>query len=195
MKEYEVRNRESNRKGFLTCHRGEFHPYRVKEPGCCGSEYYVSLKEVEADWRVPDKAKYNIKKEKFLHGVILVLIWSACIVPVITAIMFGLCVGWDYNTGQDTGYISAVDKMTFTEDYTIYLRRRPLSAQGFTSAERDEVEYCTTSDYPEVVQKAYEAITSGKRVVLVYDKPKEFGWKKFGGCNSAPITDVIPVEE
>lgn len=110
--------------------------------------------------------------------------------------IFVLCTcAWDYKTGQDTGYISAVDKMWNSDDRTIYLRRRPLDAQGFTTAEKDETEYCTTADRQEVIDKAYEAMESGKRVVLVYDQVRPFGWRAIGACNSAPITDIKVVED
>lgn len=106
-----------------------------------------------------------------------------------------LCCTWDYHTGQDTGYISAVDKMTFSDDRTIYIRRRPLDAQGYTIAEKDETTYCTTADRQEVIDRAYEAMASGKRVIIVYDIPRPFGWRAIGHCNSAPITEIKYVEE
>lgn len=103
---------------------------------------------------------------------------------------------FDYKTGRDTGYISAVDKKTLTNDVVIYLRRHPLDAQmTYGSAEKDEIEYCTTAGYAEVIEKAYEAMSNNKRVILVYDKPREFGWRKIDGCNEAPITDIRYAEE
>lgn len=103
---------------------------------------------------------------------------------------------FDYKTGRDTGYISAVDKRTLTNDVVIYLRRHPLDAQmTYGSAEKDEIKYCTTAEYAEVIEKAYEAMNNNKRVILIYDKPREFGWRKIGGCNEAPITDIRYAEE
>lgn len=110
--------------------------------------------------------------------------------------IFILCTcGWDYKTGQDTGYISAVDKMWATNDREIYLRRRPLDSTGMVQAEKDETIYCTTEEHQDIIEKAYKAMETGKRVVLVYDTPREFGWRKIGGCNSAPITDIKFIEE
>lgn len=121
----------------------------------------------------------------------------------IALIIFSIIIGffilltctWDYHTGQDTGYISAVDKMTFSDDRIIYIRRRPLNATGYGYAEKDETHYCTTSGYQEVIDKAYEAMENGKRVILVYDTPRPFGWRAIGHCNSAPITNIKYVEE
>jgi len=100
---------------------------------------------------------------------------------------------WDYHTGQDTGYISAVDKMTLSEDKKIYLRRRPLDS--FMTTEEDEHIYCTTADREDVIEKAYKAMESGKRVVVVYNEARPFGPRKWGHCNQAPITDIKVVEE
>lgn len=100
---------------------------------------------------------------------------------------------WDYHTGQDTGYISAVDKMTFSEDKKIYLRRRPLDS--FMTTEEDEHVYCTTSDREDVIEKAYKAMESGKRVVVIYNEARPFGWRNWGHCDQAPITDIKVVEE
>ena len=128
-------------------------------------------------------------------GVIIatVALSLLCLGAVVGIFILCTC-AWDYKTGQDTGYISAVDKMWNSDDRTIYLRRRPLDAQGFTTAEKDETQYCTTSDRQEVIDKAYEAMESGKRVVLIYDQVRPFGWRSIGACNSAPITDITVVE-
>lgn len=123
-----------------------------------------------------------------------VAVSALCICAVVVIFILCTC-AWDYKTGQDTGYISAVDKMWNSNDRTIYLRRRPLDAQGFTAAEKDETQYCTTADRQEVIDKAYEAMESGKRVVLVYDQVRPFGWRAIGACNSAPITDIKVVED
>ena len=78
--------------------------------------------------------------------------WSTSTICSISDFMFGalaviavlgiialLFLRWDYKTGMDTGYISAVDKMTLTNDSVIYLRRRPLnSAISYRDAEEDE---------------------------------------------------------
>lgn len=47
----------------------------------------------------------------------------------------------------------------------------------------------------EWIDKAYEAMTNGKRVILVYDTPRPFGWRAIGHCNEAPITEIKYVEE
>lgn len=199
MKTYEIRHKGSNRVGYLRYNPDSFFPYKCSESKDFSWPLkYASIEEAEGRWVIPEDIKrdikHDIKHKKMLDVAKTIGIWASVVIPIVAAIMFGACVGWDYNTGRDTGYISAVDKMTLTDDYIIYLRRRPLDAQGFTLAAKDEQRYCTTSDYPEVAEKAYEAILSGKRVMLVYDKPREFGWKKFGGCNSAPITDIIVIE-
>ncbi len=132
------------------------------------------------------------RKERLVHRITLGL----TAIPVLA--IFGLIFvaaffTWDYRTGQDTGYISAVDKMTFSEDRKIYLRRRPLDS--FMTTEEDEHIYCTTADREEVIDKAYKAMESGKRVVVVYDESRSFGWRNWGHCNQAPITDIREVEE
>lgn len=113
---------------------------------------------------------------------------SIFLLLLIGVLAFFLLFRWDYNTGRDTGYISAVDKMTLTSDRKIYLRRRPLDS--VISTEKEETVYCTTADREEVIEKAYEAMESGKRVMLIYDEPRPFGFIKFGGCNSTPVTDI-----
>ena len=143
--------------------------------------------------------------KKFVKGyldaydVLSGLAWIGLLLLVLIPILFilGLIfLTWDYHTGQDTGYISAVDKMTLSDDRTIYLRRRPLnSAISYKDAEEDEATYCTTSDRTEVIEKAYKAMESGKRVVVVYDEPRPFGWRNWGHCNKTPITDIRIVEE
>jgi len=132
------------------------------------------------------------RKERLVHRTTLIL----TVIPVLA--IFGLIFvavffAWDYHTGQDTGYISAVDKMTFSEDRKIYLRRRPLDS--FMTTEEDEHIYCTTADREEVIEKAYKAMESGTRVVVVYDESKPFNWRNWGHCNQAPITDIKVVEE
>lgn len=137
---------------------------------------------------------YPSKGDRILEDIKAgLLIVFALVSMVVMFIVFTHA--WDYETGRDTGYISAVDKMAFSNDRKIYLRRRPLDAQGFTSAEKDETEYCTTADRTDVIEKAYEAMESGKRVTLIYDEPREFGWRALGHCNSAPITDIKIVED
>lgn len=136
---------------------------------------------------------------KNIIGDFLLFILGFIFLALISCLVAGFFIvctcTWDYHTGQDTGYISAVDKMTFSEDRTIYIRRRPLDAAGYGYAEKDETHYCTTSEYQEVIDKAYEAMENGKRVILVYDTPRPFGWRAIGHCNSAPITDIKYVEE
>lgn len=136
--------------------------------------------------------KKEIIKYKILDGIKAIVFLLLVSLPIL--LMLGLVMlTWDYRTGQDTGYISAVDKMTLSGDRTIYLRRRPLDS--FMTTEEDEHEYCTTADRTEVIEKAYEAMDSGKRVIVVYDEVRPFGWRKFGHCNQAPITDIKVVEE
>lgn len=202
MKRYEIRDREQH-KGWIC--RDPWNKYtgavRIygSEDGKYNYEGYPSLERVELEgWIIPKRIKRELVTPIIAARIAIVTVVSVIVLFVlglIAALVVAVCCGWDYRTGQDTGYISAVDKMTLTDDYKIYLRRRPLDAQGFTTAERDEAVYCTTADRKEVVDKAYEAIISGKRVILVYDTPRPFGWKKFGGCNSAPITDIKVVEE
>lgn len=132
------------------------------------------------------------RKERIAHRIA----WSLAAIPALA--IFGLIFvavffTWDYHTGQDTGYISAVDKMTLSDDRAIYLRRRPLDS--FMTNEEDEHVYCTTADREDVIEKAYKAMESGKRVVVIYNEARPFGWRKWGHCNQAPITDIKVVEE
>lgn len=202
MKRYEIRDKEQHR-GWISRnpHNGYIGEVRIygSEDGNYDFEGYDSLEKAEQDgWIIPKSVKRKLVTPVVIAGIGIVvglLAFVAVLLGLVAGAVVLICCDWDYRTGQDTGYISAVDKMTLTDDYKIYLRRRPLDAQGFTTAERDETVYCTTADRKEVVDKAYEAIASGKRVILVYDTPRPFGWKKFGGCNSAPITDIKVVEE
>lgn len=202
MKRYEIRDKEQHR-GWISRNPYDKYTYTYRiyefEDGNYDYEGYDSLKKAELDgWIIPKRIRRKLVAPIIVArtGIVTGLLAIASVVlGLIAGIVVVVCCGWDYHTGQDTGYISAVDKMTLTDDYKIYLRRRPLDAQGFTTAERDETVYCTTADRKEVVDKAYEAIVSGKRVILIYDTPRPFGWKKFGGCNSAPITDIKVVEE
>lgn len=194
MKRYEIRDKEQHR-GWIS--RNPYDKYaqtfRIYEKNN-GRGYvgYSTFADAEKDgWIIPRRIKIRLEAPIIVAYIAIAL---SILVPL-AGIIALTCCGWDYRTGQDTGYISAVDKMTLTDDYKIYLRRRPLDAQGFTTAEKDETVYCTTADRKEVVDKAYEAIASGKRVILIYDVPRPFGWKKFGGCNLAPITDIKVVEE
>ena len=132
------------------------------------------------------------QKERLVHRIT----WSLAAIPLLAVlglIFIAIFLTWDYHTGQDTGYISAVDKMTLSDDRAIYLRRRPLDS--FMTTEEDEHIYCTTANRTEVIEKAYEAMSTGKRVVVVYDEARPFGWRKWGHCNQAPITDIKVVEE
>ena len=139
--------------------------------------------------------KIEIKTLKIIGFASVILGLVAVNIALAGGVVVLLCCTWDYHTGQDTGYISAVDKMTFSDDRTIYIRRRPLDAQGYTTAEKDETTYCTTADRQEVIDRAYEAMANGKRVIVVYDTPRPFGWRAIGHCNSAPITEIKYVEE
>lgn len=132
------------------------------------------------------------RKERFVHRIALILT-AIPVLAILGLIFIAIFFTWDYHTGQDTGYISAVDKMTLSEDKKIYLRRRPLDS--FMTTEEDEHIYCTTADREEVIEKAYKAMESGKRVVVVYDKARSFGWRNWGHCNQAPITDIKFLEE
>ena len=196
-KEYQVINKQTKEKARLGSSQKGFFKYTVRGDWGGFPNHYNTLEGVEKEWSVPEEAKRSLRRNAVfrqvrLWGAVSLLgLASLSVFFLIFFLMF--CVNWDYTTGQDTGYISAVDKMSFSDDTKIYLRRRPLDAQGFTSAEKEETEYCTTPKYPEVVEKAREAMLSGERVILVYDEPKEFGWKKIWGCNSAPITDIRPV--
>lgn len=202
MKRYEIRDKEQHR-GWISRNPWDKYTYTYRiydsEDGVFGYKGYDSFEKAEQDgWIIPKEIK-----RKLIAPIIAVRTGTITGLLAIALVLLGLiaslvvvaCCGWDYRTGQDTGYISAVDKMNWTDDYKIYLRRRPLDAQGFTTAEKDETVYCTTAERKEVVDEAYKAIASGKRVILIYDTPRPFGWKKIGGCNSAPITDIKVVEE
>lgn len=200
MKKYEVRHKETNRKGYMWAENSDI-----------GTKYYVSWKEegdqysysdwewtlhdFEEKWNIPKIVKFKLLWPKILRVSLLILGCIAILGALLALFFVFVCCTWDYRTGQDTGYISAVDKMTFSDDRNIYIRRRPLDAAGYGYAEKDETTYCTTADNKEVIEKAYEAMTNGKRVILVYDKPREFGWRAIGHCNSAPITEIKYVEE
>lgn len=132
------------------------------------------------------------RKERIVHRITLSLA-AIPVLAILGLIFIAIFFTWDYHTGQDTGYISAVDKMTLSDDRAIYLRRRPLDS--FMTTEEDEHVYCTTADRTEVIEKAYEAMSTGKRVIVVYDEARPFGWRKWGHCNQAPITDIKVVEE
>ena len=139
---------------------------------------------------------YKPKKSEKVLGVLDLTGFIALILAIFGAIFVLFTCTFDYETGQDTGYISAVDKMTFSDDRTIYLRRRPLDAQAaFTSTASEETEYCTTAERTEVIEKAYDAMVTGKRVIVTYDEPRPFGWRALGHCNETPITDIKYVEE
>lgn len=202
MKRYEIRDKELH-KGWISRnpyseHYGAVAIWGSKEDHSCVVAYDSPENAEQDGWIIPRGIKMMLVAPRIAAciGIVVgLLAVAAVVIGLIAGAVVVLCCGWDYRTGQDTGYISAVDRMTLTDDYKIYLRRRPLDAQGFTTAENDETVYCTTADRKEVVDKAYEAISSGKRVILVYDTPRPFGWKKLGGCNSAPITDIKVVEE
>lgn len=203
MKKYEIRHKETNRKGYIW-----------SEDSGYGTKYYVSwrgegfyggetdLKDWEwnidkfaKEWDIPRSVKLKLLWPEIAAKIAVRIGVIMAIMAIAAAILVPLCFTWDYHTGQDTGYISAVDKMTLSDDATIYIRRRPLDAAGYGYAEKDETAYCTTADRQEVIDRAYEAMTNGKRVVLVYDTPKPFGWRAIDHCNSAPITDIKYVEE
>lgn len=198
MRTYEIRHRESNRKGYIglsptytwryRCSEDEAFPYR-------GSDEYKTIKEALLEWIIPKRTQRILMFRSHWKEISCYLGGMLAIGVVVAVVLIFICHTWDYRTGQDTGYISAVDKMAWSDDYTIYLRRRPLDAQGYTVAEKDEIQYCTTADREEVVKKAEEAMVTGERVVLVYGTPKEFGWRAIGHCNSAPITEIRRTEE
>lgn len=202
MKRYEIRDKEQHR-GWIS--RNPYnkytYTYRIYDSKESDFDYegYDSFENAERDgWIIPKGIKRKlIAPVVAVHiGIVTGLLAIALVVlGLIAGLVAILCCTWDYHTGQDTGYISAVDKMTFSDDRTIYVRRRPLDAQGYTTAEKDETTYCTTADRQEVIDRAYEAMTNGKRVVLVYDTPKPFGWRAIGHCNSAPITEIKYVED
>ncbi len=200
MKKYKIQHRESNRKGYITMGEYDYKWWCSESEDMYGynSEKYDTIKDAEKDWVIPKSVKVKLVipvVAKIIGFVSVILGIGAVCLALVGGLVVLLCCTWDYHTGQDTGYISAVDKMTFSDDRTIYIRRRPLDAQGYTTAEKDETTYCTTADRQEVIDKAYEAMASGKRVILVYDTPKPFGFRAIGHCNNAPITDIKYVEE
>ena len=201
MKIYEIRHRESNRKGYIGVYKSYPYNYRCREQddlSSFDSEEYETLAEASKNWIIPKDIQWRLKVQahygQVLAGIGWTLLGLICLI-VLGALFVVLTCTWDFHTGQDTGYISAVDKMTFSDDRTIYLRRRPLDAQGYTTAEKDETVYCTTAERQEVIDKAYEAMANGKRVILVYDTPRPFGWRAIGHCNSTPITEIRYAEE
>lgn len=127
------------------------------------------------------------------------LAWLARLVGVVLiigAIGSLFLISWDNKTGQDTGYVSALDNRTFGNDKTLYLRRHPLNAQmTFGSAEEDEYQYCVKGDNQEVIDKAYEAISSGKRVKVIYSEKLPFAFRWTWECRSTPVTDIQVIEE
>ena len=200
MAKYEIRHKESNRKGYIT--KGEYdHKWWCSESENMygyNSEKYDTIKDAERDWVIPNSVKVKLLipvVAKVIGLVSVILGIGAVCLALVGGLVVLLCCTWDYHIGQDAGYISAVDKMTFSDDRTIYIRRRPLDAQGYTIAEKDETTYCTTADHQEVIDRAYEAMANGKRVIIVYDTPRPFGWRAIGHCNSAPITEIRYVEE
>lgn len=197
MKRYEIRDKD-NHKGWVAkdpCARYSWDIRVYEREFGDYSHYYYNFKDAEsAGWVIPKGIKRMLIAPIALRYIVAGLGVVAAIATVFVALT-PLLFTWDYHTGQDTGYISAVDKMMFSDDRNIYVRRRPLDAQGFTTAEEDETVYCTTADHQEVIDRAYEAMANGKRVVLVYDTSKPFGWRAIGHCNSAPITDIKVVEE
>ena len=200
MKKYEIRHKETNRKGYICAKKGyggtDYYVYLNKnEDGWGYEDHEYNLMRLSENWNIPKSVKFKLLWPNIVAKGMTILACLAVLGASIAAFMVVVCCTWDYHTGQDTGYISAVDKMTFSDDRKIYIRRRPLDAAGYGYAEKDETVYCTTADNQEVIDKAYEAMTNGKRVVLVYDKPREFGWRAIGHCNSAPITDIKYVDE
>lgn len=199
-KKYEIRHKESNRKGYITKSGYSSSWWCSEDVDMYGlnSERYDTIKEAERDWVIPKpvKAKLLIPVVAKVVGFALAFLGIGAIcLALVSGLVVLFCCTWDYHTGQDTGYVSAVDKMTFSDDRTIYVRRRPLDAQGYTTAEKDETSYCTTADRQEVIDRAYEAMANGKRVIIVYGTPRPFGWRAIGHCNSAPITEIKYVEE
>ena len=200
MAKYEIRHKESNRKGYIAEGKYDHKWWCSESEGMYryNSETYDTIKEAERDWVIPKSVKIKLLTPvvaKIIGFVSAILGIGAVCLALVGGLVVLLCCTWDYHTGQDTGYISAVDKMTFSDDRTIYIRRRPLDAQGYTTAEKDETTYCTTADRQEVIDRAYEAMANGKRVIIVYDPPRPFGWRAIGHCNSAPITEIRYVEE
>lgn len=200
MAKYEIRHRESNRKGYIAKGKCDHKWWcsEYKDMYGYNSERYDTIKEAERDWVIPNSVKAKILTlvvAKIIGFASVILGLGAVCLALVSGLVVLTCCTWDYHTGQDTGYISAVDKMTFSDDRTIYIRRRPLDAQGYTIAEKDETTYCTTADRQEVIDRAYEAMANGKRVIIVYDTPRPFGWRAIGHCNSAPITEIRYVEE
>ena len=202
MRRYEIRDKEQHR-GWISRnpyskHIGVVSIYR-SEDGKYDYNGYDSFEKAEQDgWIIPKGIKRKLVAPivaAYIGIVTGVLAIALVVLSLLAGLVVILCCTWDYKTGQDTGYISAVDKMTFSDDRTIYVRRRPLDAQGHTTAEQDETTYCTTADRQEVIDRAYEAMANGKRVILVYDTPRPFGWRAIGHCNSAPITEIRYVEE
>lgn len=200
MAKYKILHKKSNRKGYIT--KGEYdHKWwcsEDKDTYGFNSRGYDSIRDAEREWDIPKSVKIKLLAPvvaKLVGFVSVILGLIAVCGALVVGLVVGLCCTWDYRTGQDTGYISAVDKMTFSDDRTIYIRRRPLDAQGYTTAEEDETSYCTTADHQEVIDRAYEAMANGKRVIVVYDTPRPFGWRAIGHCNSAPITEIKYVEE
>lgn len=198
---YEIRHRESNRNGYIKADPTYSYNYACSEyvdmPGLY-SEKYCTLAEASKNWVIPKSVKVKLWLRAHRYHVLMALVATALsllIIAPVTAVFIVLTCTWDYHTGQDTGYISAVDRMNFSDDRVIYLRRRPLDSQGYTTAEKDETTYCTTADHQEVIDMAYEAMANGKRVILVYDTPREFGWRAIGHCNEAPITEIRYAEE
>lgn len=200
MAQYEIRHRKSNHKGYIAEGKYDYEWWCSESKDMYGynSETYDTIKEAERDWVIPKSVKIKLLTPvvaKVIGFVLAILGIGAVCLALVGGLVVLLCCTWDYHTGQDTGYISAVDKMTFSDDRTIYIRRRPLDAQGYTTAEKDETTYCTTADHQEVIDRAYEAMVNGKRVIIVYDTPRPFGWRAIGHCNSAPITEIKYVEE
>ena len=200
MAKYEIRHKESNRKGYIAKGKYDHRWWCSESEDMYGydSEKYDTIKDAERDWVIPKSVKVKLLipvVAKVIGFVSVILGIGAVCLALVGGLVVLLCCTWDYHTGQDTGYISAVDKMTFSDDRTIYIRRRPLDAQGYTTAEKDETTYCTTADHQEVIDRAYEAMANGKRVIIVYDTPRPFGWRAIGHCNSTPITEIRYVEE
>lgn len=202
MRRYEIRGKEQHR-GWISRNPWDKYTYAYRihdsEDGVYDYKEYNSFEKAEQNgWIIPKEIKRKLVAPIVVAhiGFAAGFLASALVVlGLLAGLVVILCCTWDYHAGQDTGYISAVDKMTFSDDRTIYVRRRPLDAQGYTTAEKDETTYCTTADRQEVIDRAYEAMANGKRVILVYDTPRPFGWRAIGHCNSAPITEIRYVEE
>jgi len=109
-------------------------------------------------------------------GILLVVVAIGGMIPS------GILMKWDPESGQNSGYISAVDK-DYWGNYKVYFRD---TEQGGGST----YTYYIRGHNEELLKQAREAMTNSDRVVVKYEALKEF--TTLGGSPIVEITIPDP---